>query len=801
MTNATFVCERAHAELRSAESLEAVAACYLRQGAPKRAYSILQGSATTPHGRYLLAVACIKLEKPHEAEAALLPDRHLRTAGPEVVEHVPHGAAGLYALGVACQRTHRREHAIEYFKLSLREDPLMWVSFEALCSLGAAVDVDAFFGGGAVDDDGAVANNGSWFEGDEEPAAAAPKKLFDTPVESVARAMCFDSVADESPPTKVVVASPSYNNINNNNTNTNVVRSDESSVEKPPSKIQRRVALLDDLAKNLLVVLRRLAVAREAMSRNRCDDALRALHAVPARHFETGWVLNAVGRAHLESADYDAAVAAFRRMERAEPHRMQGLELLSTALWHLKDDVDLCYLARRCVDFDPRAPEPWCAAGNCLSLQKEHDSAIRCFQRAIAVDPRFAYAYTLCGHEYVANEDFEKAVAMYRHAMRVDDRHYNAWYGLGAIYYRQEKYELAEYHFERALALNPQSSVLHCFSEDHQLLTNRGFLFLDEVIARRRRREKEDDLLFATYDPKTQHILYARPRAVVVNSKKKKTRMIEFDDDSSSVSLLVTPEHEMYARRKDDASFKKLKAIDLLGQESITMLACAPKNGRRRVRVGGSKNRKLFASTPRRRDELCLQLFNAGYAAHSTLLDDGTTWCVSYDDHATPELGATRVRQVLNYSGRTWCATMDHGFVVARRVFKDRTSVPLIQGNCYLGMTLHANKKCDDALAHLERAAAMEPKNPQARFQCANVLMSMDRYDQALEELKAVCDHAPREASVHFLMGKICKRLGKLEDAMMHFTFALDLEPKDNNLIKSAIDRLEEPDIDEDEKF
>ena len=51
----------------------------------------------------------------------------------------------------------------------------------------------------------------------------------------------------------------------------------------------------------------------------------------------------------------------------------------------------------------------------------------------------------------------------YRHAMRLDGRHYNAWYGLGAIYYRQEKYALAEYHFQRALSMNPGSSVLHCY--------------------------------------------------------------------------------------------------------------------------------------------------------------------------------------------------------------------------------------------------------------------------------------------------------------------------------------------------
>ena len=36
-------------------------------------------------------------------------------------------------------------------------------------------------------------------------------------------------------------------------------------------------------------------------------------------------------------------------------------------------------------------------------------------------------------------------------------------YGLGTIYYRQEKYDLAQYHFQRALSINPASSVLYCY--------------------------------------------------------------------------------------------------------------------------------------------------------------------------------------------------------------------------------------------------------------------------------------------------------------------------------------------------
>ena len=35
-------------------------------------------------------------------------------------------------------------------------------------------------------------------------------------------------------------------------------------------------------------------------------------------------------------------------------------------------------------------------------------------------------------------------------------------YGVGNIYYKQEKFALAEMHYRKALAINPQSSVLLC---------------------------------------------------------------------------------------------------------------------------------------------------------------------------------------------------------------------------------------------------------------------------------------------------------------------------------------------------
>lgn len=110
------------------------------------------------------------------------------------------------------------------------------------------------------------------------------------------------------------------------------------------------------------------------------------------------------------------------------------MEIYSTTLWHLQKDVALSALSKDLTDMDKNCPEvrgscrpgsllgprccpqtfcrypaalvscllssscvgsecfnlsaclqAWCVAGNCFSLQREHDIAIKFFQRAIQV--------------------------------------------------------------------------------------------------------------------------------------------------------------------------------------------------------------------------------------------------------------------------------------------------------------------------------------------------------------------------------------------------------------------------------
>jgi len=170
-----------------------------------------------------------------------------------------------------------------------------------------------------------------------------------------------------------------------------------------------------------------------------------------------------LGRANFELVNYHESKALFQEVRKMEPFRTTNMEIYSTILWHLRQEVELSYLAHELLEYDREAPESWCAVGNCFSLQKEHETALKFFQRAIQLDPSFAYAFTLSGHEYIACDNWDKALQCFRNALRIDPRHYNAWYGLGIVYYRQEKYELAEYHFRRALSINEYNSVLHCY--------------------------------------------------------------------------------------------------------------------------------------------------------------------------------------------------------------------------------------------------------------------------------------------------------------------------------------------------
>jgi protein tyrosine phosphatase len=150
----------------------------------------------------------------------------------------------------------------------------------------------------------------------------------------------------------------------------------------------------------------------------------------------------------------------------------------------------------------------------------------------------------------------------------------------------------------------PSPVVIHCFPEaDHQLLTNRGFMFLRDVEAHVCRDAATGDvvdwrgLAVASFDPQRQQLVYRQPRRLVVNQQAG-AEMLEFSDRheqirwqngnnnnnsddgmivddnqlSMSTSVIATRGHRMLVRDDGEKNeFMKLTAQQLAERKSAAV--------------------------------------------------------------------------------------------------------------------------------------------------------------------------------------------------------------------------------------
>lgn len=213
-------------------------------------------------------------------------------------------------------------------------------------------------------------------------------------------------------------------------------------------------------AEGLMSLLREIGVAYTHLAHYECPEAIKHFEELPSHHAKSSWVRSCVALAHFEKREYAAAANIFEQIHQKEPYRHEFMEIYSTCLWQLQKDYALSALAQDLMHQDKNSPVTWCVAGNCFSLHKEHDVAIKFFTRAVEIDPDYVYAYTLVGHELVITEELDKALIFFRGSILKDPRHYNAWFGIGTIYSKQERYKMAEIHYQHALDINPRNSVI-----------------------------------------------------------------------------------------------------------------------------------------------------------------------------------------------------------------------------------------------------------------------------------------------------------------------------------------------------
>jgi serine/threonine protein kinase len=112
-----------------------------------------------------------------------------------------------------------------------------------------------------------------------------------------------------------------------------------------------------------------------------------------------------------------------------------------------------------------------------------------------------------------------------------------------------------------------------CVPEDHEILTERGFMDLDAFVAASAGDAKAE-LRVASYDARTKQLVFELPRRLVQYADETRTLVELTDEQASGVSMLVTLDHDLFVQRGN--AFEKVKAKEVLSADSaVRQLAVA----------------------------------------------------------------------------------------------------------------------------------------------------------------------------------------------------------------------------------
>ncbi|KAG0070181.1 anaphase-promoting complex subunit cdc27 [Linnemannia elongata] len=510
--NAIFLAERLYYHTRgtghTTEEQEyaqyLLATCQYRQGQPELAWATLDG-CTSIRNRYLFAQCCLDLRRYAECngvlewllQEALSPCSATDIMAGKNVSSTgnPDKASVLNLLGRTARAQQRHKLAIKYFTQALESNPFLWEALENLSELGSAPDPNSIF----AEFDATIANVFA-----PRPVTAIQRVKPAIPNQPASSIIKLEDLQDEN--INDTAIEPSYNQssipahdlikprqgflptIDTNSMAVLAQISEGNGIDKPNTLLRRGTAghmkrpfertkepaasvappavskaeLQEELEALRIVAdtFKILARAYGLFSQNKFTESMAEYESLPYEHLASGWVQCQLAKNKFEMTDYITAAQYFQRAREMEPSIHRDMEIYSTCLWHLKQEMKLSALGKELKDSNHHSPQAWCALGNAYSLRNENDQALKCFQRAIQLDDRFAYAHTLSGHEYKGLEEYDKALTEYRTALSIDDRHYPAWCGMGDVYIKVGKSDLALIHYKEAQRLNPSNTVV-----------------------------------------------------------------------------------------------------------------------------------------------------------------------------------------------------------------------------------------------------------------------------------------------------------------------------------------------------
>ena len=118
-------------------------------------------------------------------------------------------------------------------------------------------------------------------------------------------------------------------------------------------------------------------------------------------------------------------------MQRADPFRMEEVDIYSNMLYVMDKKAKLGKLAHEYAEINPHRAEVCCligalrsfvrkqqlTLGNYYSSRSDHTKAITYFKRSLMLNREYLPAWTLMGHEFVELKNSHAAIEAYRKAI------------------------------------------------------------------------------------------------------------------------------------------------------------------------------------------------------------------------------------------------------------------------------------------------------------------------------------------------------------------------------------------------
>lgn len=106
-----------------------------------------------------------------------------------------------------------------------------------------------------------------------------------------------------------------------------------------------------------------------------------------------------------------------------------------------------------------------------------------------------------------------------------------------------------------------------------------------------------------------------------------------------------------------------------------------------------------------------------------------------------------------------------------------RNSQENVESLTNLGLELLEQNKLDEAIAHLEQAVALEPRQPTTHYYLANAWAASAKFDRAIAHYQAAVDLEPGHADALTNLGIALARLGRVVEAITQFRNAVRARP------------------------